>query len=71
MHEVAVLTIWFALNIAGMMLTMLMSHIFSDPPGSRRKHDHLVRVPSGDGITEERIAMARMGKTAQCPTGQT
>jgi hypothetical protein len=64
MHEVAVLTIWFALNIAGMMLTMLMSHICADSPGSRRKHDQLVRVPSEDGITEERTAMVRMGKAA-------
>jgi hypothetical protein len=64
MHEVAILTIWFALNIAGMMVTMLMSHVFSDSPRSRRKHDQLVQVPSGEGLTEERTAMVRMGKAA-------
>jgi len=64
MHEGAVLTIWFALNIAGMMLTMMMPHIFADARGTGRKHDQLARVPSEEGTLEERAAMVRIGKAA-------
>jgi hypothetical protein len=64
MHEVAVLAIWFGLNIAVMMLTMLLPHIFADSPGSGRKQDRLVRVHSGEGIREERAAMVQIGKAA-------
>lgn len=63
MHGVAVLTIWFALNIAGMLLTM-MPHIFADSCGTGRKQDQLVRVPSEEGILEEEAAMVRIGKAA-------
>ncbi|OQW31581.1 MAG: hypothetical protein A4E19_08185 [Nitrospira sp. SG-bin1] len=64
MHEVAVLIVWFALNIAAMILTMLMPHVFADSPGSRKKHDQPVLVLSEDGITEERTAMVPIGKAA-------
>lgn len=33
MHEVAILAIWFSFTIAGMILTILMPHIFPDSPG--------------------------------------
>jgi hypothetical protein len=64
MHDVEALIIWSALNIAGMMLAMLMPHIVSDSPGSGRKHDQLVRVPSAEGISEENAAMVEIGKAA-------
>lgn len=64
MHEVAVLTIWFALNIAGMLLTMFLPHIFADARGTGRKLDQLVRVPSEEDILDERAAMVRIGKAA-------
>jgi hypothetical protein len=64
MHEVTVLTIWFALNISVMMLTMLMPHILAEAPGSGRKQDQLVQAPSEEGLTEERAAMVGIEKAA-------
>ena len=59
-----VLIIWFALNIAGMMLTMFMPHILADSPESGRKHDQLVRVPSVEGVTKESAAMVGIRNAA-------
>ena len=64
MHEVAALTIWFSANIAAMMLTMLLPHIFPDTPGNRARRDQLVRVPAEEGISEENAAMVEIGKAA-------
>ena len=64
MHEVAVLIIWFALNIAGMMVTMFLPHIVADSSKSGNTRDQLGQVRSAEGMAEERVAMVRMGKAA-------
>jgi hypothetical protein len=64
MHEVAILAIWFSFTIAGMILTILMPHIFPDSPGKNGEQDQLVRVSSEDGLQGHRIAIGRVRKAA-------
>jgi hypothetical protein len=64
MHEVAVLTIWFSSIIAGMMVTMLLPHIFPEAPGNKERQDQFVPVPSEEGLRERRASEIHVGKAA-------
>jgi hypothetical protein len=46
MHEFATVTIWFSLYIAGMLLTMLMPKLFSEPSRIERNQDDRMRASS-------------------------
>ena len=50
MHEFATVTIWFSLYIAGMLLTLLMPTLFSDPSRIKKSQDDLIRVSSYKGL---------------------
>lgn len=48
MDELSTLTIWFSSYIAGMILTLLMPKLFSEPSRVEAKQDDVVRMLSYD-----------------------
>lgn len=54
MDEWSTLIIWFSSYIAGMILTLLMPKLFSEPSRLEAKQDDVVRVFSYDQIAGKR-----------------
>jgi hypothetical protein len=48
MDELAPLTIWFSLNTAGTILTLLMPQLFPEPSRIERNDDFIVSVASSE-----------------------
>jgi hypothetical protein len=48
MDELSTLTIWFSSYIAGMILTLLMPKLFSEPSRIERNQENLMRMASYD-----------------------
>lgn len=60
MAELAVLAIWFASVIAGMVLTMLMPHIFPDLPAHQTMLDKTAGLSSpANGVCKDEGARVR------------
>jgi hypothetical protein len=64
MHEIAILIIWFSSIIAGMMLTMLLPHIFPEASGNGERQDELVPMSSEEELRERSTSEVPVGKAA-------
>lgn len=64
MHDMTSLTIWFAANIAGVILTMLMSRIFPDAPRKVEKRDNLVQMSAYENLEGGSMLMIYGDKAA-------
>ena len=64
MHEMTVLTIWFAINIAGVILTMLMPRIFPDAPRKVEKRDNVVQMSAYENLEGGSLLMVYDDKAA-------
>ena len=61
MHDFEIVVIWFSLVIAGMILTMLMPWIVSEPRGGEIAQDECVRIPAYQGLHERASTMIPIG----------
>ena len=52
MHDIEIVVIWFFLVNAGMLLTLLMPWIFSEPRSCEVSHDEYERIPAREECYE-------------------
>lgn len=64
MHDMAVLMIWFAMNIAGVILTMCLPQIFPDAPSGEEVRDEVVHLAPYEGFEGERMSIIYGEKAA-------
>lgn len=64
MHEMAILVVWFSVNIGGMILTMFIPHLFPDAPKSEEQHGRVAHVPSRDSRQEQPVLVGEIGEAA-------
>jgi hypothetical protein len=64
MHEMTALTIWLALTIAGMMLTLLMPRIFPDAPHGAEARDNSAHRSSYEDLEGDRMSIVYGDKAA-------
>lgn len=64
MHDMAVLMIWCASNIAGVILTLCLPHIFPDAPGGEKVRDEVVHLAPYEGFEGERMSVLYGDKAA-------
>lgn len=64
MHEMTSVTIWFALYVAGAILTMLLPRIFPDAPGKGEERDNVVQMPAYERLEGGNILMVYGDKAA-------
>lgn len=57
MHDMEVLMIWFAMNIAGVILTMCLPQIFPDALGGKDVRDEVMHLASYEGFEGERMSI--------------
>jgi len=57
MHEMTVLTIWFAINIAGVILTILMPRIFPDAPHGAEARDNVAHRSSYEDLEGDHMSI--------------
>lgn len=64
MHDIEALAIWFWAVSTGLMLTILMPYLVSDPSRRSRLHDEWPDEPLPNAYDEQRGALARSGTQA-------
>ena len=64
MHEMTALTIWFAINIAGVILTMLMPRIFPNAPHGAEAQDSVAHRSSYEDLEGDRMSIVYSDKAA-------
>jgi hypothetical protein len=64
MHDIEMLAVWFALVIAGMILTILMPRIVSESHGSAVDQEKPQRISAHQGSHERAGSMILIGKEA-------
>lgn len=64
MHDMAFVIIWFAVNIAGVILTMLLPWIFPDAPAGEKARDEVVNLSPYGGFEGERRSILYSDKAA-------
>ncbi|GKS65650.1 hypothetical protein YTPLAS72_29540 [Nitrospira sp.] len=64
MHDMAVLMIWFGINIAGVILTLCLPQIFPDAPGGEVLRDEVVHLAPCEGFEGERMSILYGEKAA-------
>ncbi|OQW37590.1 MAG: hypothetical protein A4E19_12990 [Nitrospira sp. SG-bin1] len=62
MHDIEILAVWFALVIAGMILTILMPRIVSESHGSGADQEEPQRISAHQGSHERVGSMILIGK---------
>lgn len=64
MHDIEIAAIWFALIIAGMILTMLMPWIVSESDGSEVNQHEREYIPAHQELHERVCSMVPIAKEA-------
>jgi hypothetical protein len=64
MHEMTILTIWFASHVAGGILTMLMPRIVPDAPQKVEERERLARLSTFEHLEGDSMSMAYGNKAA-------
>ncbi len=64
MHEMTSVMIWFALYVAGAILTMLMPRVFPDAPGKVEERDNVVQMSAYESLEGGNILMVYGDKAA-------
>ncbi|MBK9307502.1 MAG: hypothetical protein IPM58_10540 [Nitrospira sp.] len=64
MHESAIVVIWFALQIAGFILTMLMPQIFPDAPREVEEQNNVLPMSTYEKLEEGSLLMVYGDKAA-------
>ena len=64
MHETAILTIWFATHIAGVILTLLMPMMFPDAPQRVNSRDNVVQLTACENLEGGHVLMVYRDRAA-------
>jgi hypothetical protein len=64
MYTTAVLAIWFSSSIAGVVITMLIPHIFTEATGSWRRSDQLMPESSEEAFQRTRASQPWIERAA-------